>query len=63
MSEQSKPDPLEQLAKNVAEGKVKIVGVRIRVCGHCKVGTLHHSGTPNWMNRFTCDHCGKHVSR
>ncbi|HYE77951.1 MAG TPA: hypothetical protein VEI97_08195 [bacterium] len=29
----------------------------------CGKGTLRHSGTPNWMNRHTCDVCKKHFSR
>jgi transposase-like protein len=59
----SGPDPLKELARMVAHGEATITEVRIRVCGACKVGTLRHTGTLDWQNRFTCDHCGRHVSR
>ena len=34
-----------------------------RACPACKTGTLESKSTPNWMNRWVCDNCGKAVSR
>lgn len=56
-------DPLDELARLLVEGKVSFVSVRVCVCGRCKEGTLHSRPTPDWMNRWVCDHCGAAVSR
>jgi ribosomal protein S27AE len=56
-------DFLDRLAAGLASGQVRLVGVRTRVCGRCKEGTLVSRPTPNWMNRWVCDHCGAKVSR
>ena len=34
-----------------------------RACRACGTGTLVSRPTPNWMNRWVCDNCGKAVSR
>lgn len=34
-----------------------------RACPRCTTGTLVSRPSPNWMNRFICDECGKKVSR
>lgn len=34
-----------------------------RACRACPTGTLVSKPTPNWMNRWKCDSCGKAVSR
>lgn len=34
-----------------------------RACPKCQTGTLKSAPTPNWMNRFKCDECGKAVSK
>lgn len=56
-------DPLDKLAKDLVDGKIKLVSVRIRVCGRCIEGTLESRPKPNWMNRWVCNKCGKAVSR
>lgn len=56
-------DPIDELAKAIANGNITVTSVRVRVCGGCKTGTLQSKPTPNWMNRYVCDHCGKKVSR
>lgn len=35
----------------------------LRACQRCKTGTLVSKPTPNWMNRWKCDSCGRAVSR
>lgn len=60
-------DGLDQLAQAVASGEVTITSVRVRACLHCArkgiEGTFKSAPTPNWMNRWICDKCGKKVSR
>jgi rRNA maturation endonuclease Nob1 len=62
-----KPDPwdafFDQLIGGMAEGKIKLVSIRMDVCGKCKEGAMKGSPTPNWMNRTICDKCGHKASR
>lgn len=52
---------IDSLAKAVVEGRATITRVRRNAC-RCG-GTYRSNCSPNWMNRWTCDGCGKHVSR
>lgn len=58
------PEPrLDELARMVATGEVRITAVRVNVCPHCMTGTVRYAGTPDWMNRWVCDRCGGEVSK
>lgn len=62
VNDPGRDDPLAELARMLAAGEIKLAGVRTRVCGRCRAGTLEHRGTPDWQNRFVCDRCGAGVS-
>lgn len=56
-------DPLDNLARMVASGEATITNVMVNVCGKCYEGTFVSTPTPNWMNCWTCNKCGKKVSK
>lgn len=57
-----KCDKCRQEANALINGRCHRCG-GLRVCKTCGIGEYESRPTPNWMNRWVCNHCGKKVSR
>lgn len=52
---------VDELLNAIFSGKIRPCQLKF---GGCKCGGgLRSNPSPNWMNRFTCEKCGKHTSR
>lgn len=62
-------EPISITCKKCGKDSLPLINGRcmdcnpLRACRKCDKGTLVSRPTPNWMNRWTCDVCGKSVSR